>query len=803
MRSFLVCCGLLSAALLLAGCSQDPLSEIPPPGPIPQAQLQASASSQSWNLLLITLDTTREDRLGAERGGRALTPRLDQLAEQAVVFDHLISPIPVTLPAHATILTGLNPNEHGVRNNGTFVLPDEQITLAEVLTERGYATGATAGALPVAAQFGLAQGFDHYDDDFPESSRLRAWQSPERRGNEVTDRALAWIKAHAQEPFFHWAHYFDPHSPYAPPAPFDSLFAETYDGEIAYMDAQIGRLIDGLDEMGLRERTWILIVGDHGEALGDHGELTHSMLIYGATQHVPGLLLAPVDWDALSHRQLRGRRIAEVIGLRDLAPTMIDALGIGADALHASGSSLLPLIAESWTGPAVVYVETLVPYLEYAWSELRGIRTAHWAYVRAPEPELYDLKADPGEETNVYYRFPEVAARLSAWCDHFVGAGDETLETGTLDQETIDKLRSLGYVAGAAPEGSAVNDKDPKALMRLYRRIDQARTAHSVQSNREAKIILRSVLDEDPGNPAATRLLGNVLLYLADGEGAYRAFDELVIRFPDDTEARINRARAAIIKQSLAEAEADLTEILAKDPRNADARALYAQILTRTDRVAEARRLLTDALARAPEEMEYLVQLAQIEWALGNQERARDLAEEVLAADSTQAGAHAILAEWLWGVARTEAQTGAQNRAQATMRTCHEHLEAALALDPTQPMAAFRMAWLARQNKNNNRAQELYERVVSLQPDNSDAHFNLGNILREKRQFQKAAQHYETARALGLASASLYINYGITMAMLNNKADALELWEKALELAEDEATADGIRRNIDMLRQQR
>ena len=794
--------GLPIIALLLAGCSQDPLSEIPPPGPIPQAQLQAGASSQPWNLLLITLDTTRGDRLGARRGDQSLTPRLDQLAEQGLIFEHLTTPIPVTLPAHATILTGLNPNEHGVRNNGTFVLAAEQVTLAEVLSERGYATGATAGALPVDAQFGLDQGFDHYDDDFPQSSKLRAWQSPERRGDDVTDLTLAWIKAHRQEAFFHWAHYFDPHSPYLPPAPFDSTIAEPYDGEIAFMDAQVGRLCDGLAELGLLERTWILIVGDHGESLGEHGEPTHSMLIYGVTQHVPGILVAPSAWDGLSDRKVRGRRISQIVNLRDLAPTMIDALGMGADALPASGSSLLPLVAGSWTGPAVAYMETLIPYLEYGWSELRGIRTRRWAYIRAPEPELYDLETDPGEATNVFYRFPEVAERLSDWCDYFVGEGDETLETGTLDQETIDKLRSLGYVAGAAPEGSAVNEKDPKTLMTLFRRIDQARSAHALQSNREAKLILNSVLEEDPGNPAATRLLGNVLLYLADGEGAFRAFDELVIRFPEDTEARVNRARAAIIKQSLEDAERDLTAILSKDPRNADARALHAQILTRTDRVAEARRLLTDALAREPEEMDYLIQLALIEWGLGNQEEARDLAHEVLAADSTQAAAYAILGEWFWGVARTESKEGAMQKAQATMLTCREHLETALVLDPTQPLAAFRLAWLARQNKNNNRAQELYERVISLQPDHADAHVNLANILRERRQLQQAAQHYETARALGATNASFFINFGITMAMLNNKAEALSLWEQALAVVEDAETADGIRRNIELLRQQ-
>jgi arylsulfatase A-like enzyme/Tfp pilus assembly protein PilF len=785
--------------LALAGCSRDPLSDLPTPGPIATPWLEADSPGGPYNLLLVTLDTTRRDRLGCCGDEQALTPNLDALAARGVLFEQAVAPTPVTLPSHATILTGLDPQEHGIRNNGTFVLDSSCVTIAELLRERGYATGAVLGAFPVEARFGLDQGFDSYDDDFPAESHVRAWQTAQRRADEVTRLALQWMEAHRGGPFFHWAHYFDPHFPYEPPQAYRDSGEHRYDGEVAFMDAQIGELIEGMRGLGLLERTWILLVGDHGESLGEHGEPGHSMLIYAATQYVPCILVPPESWQGLPSKRIRGRRVREVVRLCDLAPTALNALGFAQGISPGTGSSLLPLIAGTWEGPRVAYTETLVPFLEYGWSELRGVRSDRWCYIRAPEPELYDLHRDPAESQNLYGAFPEVAERLSAWCDFLVGE-DSELQLQPIDPVTAERLRSLGYVASAAPRGPSVNEKDPKKLMPLFSQINEVRTALGFHRVREAKEKAQQVLDEDPGNPEATRLLGLALLRLGEGAAARKVYDELRTAFPDDLEMRVNRARAEILAGSLDEAEEDLRAVLAEQPRHGDARALYAQVLTQGGRAAEARQFLEAAFSDAPDSPELLVELARMEWSEGNAQRTQELATRALECDGTHSGALALLGECLWWQSEREVEAGRAESATRLLAEARAHLDRALSLDPTEPVAAFRVAWLIRREGNTQRAVELYERALVRRSEWPDLHVNLGNLLREIGRIDEALQHYEMALALGFEEVNFLVNYGVALVMKGRAPEALLTWERALEQAPDQRYADGIQRNIDMLR---
>ncbi len=547
-------CGPVACALIVlcvtllawAGCGRDPVREIPAPGPIPQSWL-AGIEGAPTNVLLITLDTTRRDRLGCYGCPLPLTPNLDRLAQRGVLFEDAIAPAPITLPSHATILTGLDPQEHGVRNNGTFALDTARVTLPELLAQRGYATGATLGAFPVEARFGLNQGFADYDDDFPVESRSREWQTIQRRADEVTRRALAWIEAHRAGPFFHWAHYFDPHYPYDPPAEYAKAGPSPYDGEVAFMDAEVGRLIDGLARLGLSRNTWVICVADHGEALGEHGESGHSMLLYGVTQRVPWILVAPEDWQRIDPRRLRGRRISDTVALRDLAPTLANALGLAQPELPASGTSLLPLLAGEGQTAGIAYTETLVPSLEYGWSELRGVRTRQWSYVRAPARELYDLRRDPGETRNLCSQMPRVAARLEEWCERFTQAGSAPLAMQTLDAAALERLRSLGYVGGGAAAAPVESPKDPKAMMGIFDQINVARTALGTQRPEAARSLLAEVLANDPENPEGLRLMGVALLRLGEWTAARDVLERLCRRVPQDVEAHTQRAWACLM----------------------------------------------------------------------------------------------------------------------------------------------------------------------------------------------------------------------------------------------------------------
>jgi arylsulfatase A-like enzyme/tetratricopeptide (TPR) repeat protein len=786
---------LIALGLGPSGCGRDPAADIPPPGETTRPWLADAVEGGPWNVLLITLDTTRRDRLGCYGGASSITPNLDRLAERGVRFETAITPVPVTLAAHATILTGLDPQEHGARNNGTYVLDAARVTLAEVLRGHGYATGATLGAFPVDARFGLNQGFDVYDDDFPAESRRREWQTAQRRAVQVSRTALAWIGAHREGPFFHWAHYFDPHFPYEPPEPFAGKFAHPYDGEVAYMDAAVGQLLHGLDSLGVRGTTWILCVADHGESLGEHGENGHSMLLYSATQCVPCLLVPPQDERGRVAEKLRGRSVPEAIGLRDLAPTLINALGLGSAELPASGVSLLPWLVDGTRIPHVAYTETLVPFLEYGWSELRGVRTSRWSYIRAPQPELYDLAKDPGEATNLIPREPAIAARLSAWCDLFAGAEGVGSVTQELDPETIERLRSLGYVATAAPRGPSRNEKDPKALMPLFEKINAARTAIARQSPEEARRLAEEVLASDPGNPQATRLLGMTLLQLGDWPGARRIFDDLLTRFPGDFDAELQGALARLRAGDLDPAERSLADLHRRYPKDGQVLDLYAGVLARRGRPAEGRRLLEAALATSEADAGAWVRLALFDWNRGDAGGARRAALAALALDSTQASALAIEGESAWQRA-TEVGEPAAGRLRAEAQA---RMERALALDATEPIAAFRLGWIARQAGDPARALELYQRALSRQPDAAPTHVNLANLLRETGRPQDAIQHYAIARSLGLDDVNLLTNYGVTLATVGRTQEARQMWEEALAKASDPQVRAGLQQNLQRL----
>ncbi len=787
-------------ALAAGGCGSDPSGGIPEPGPLPAPSGELDEAAQPWNLLLITLDTTRHDRLGCYGCRLPLTPHLDSLAGAGVRFERAISPVPVTLPAHATILTGLNPNEHGVRNNGTFVLDPAHVTVAEVLAAHGYATAATAGAFPVAARFGLNQGFDHYDDEFPAASRLRPWETPERRAGEVTDRALAWAAERRARPFFHWVHYFDPHAAYAAPEPFRGRFAHPYDAEVAYMDAELGRLIRGLEELDLLEATWIMVVGDHGEALGEHQEPTHSILIYGATQHVPCLLVPPRAWRDGAGKTARGARVAGVVGLRDLAPTMLEALGISPAELPASGASLMAAVTGRWRGPRVVYMETLVPALEYGWSELRGVRTDRWSYIKAPEPEVYDLKADPGETRNLALQRPELTRRLAAWCDYLAGQGPGAHSAAPLDQQAIEQLRSLGYVAAAMPVEIPAGGRDPKTCLPIYLKIDEARTAQAGRQTERARQILEEALAADPGNPAAMRLLGSALVELGRASEAVAAFDALLARAPSDVEAHLSRARALMAGGRLDEAEEALGALRGIVPADRDARDLHFQALARSGKLDLARRLMAEAVAAEPRDARLLVTWARIEWAEGRVSAAEALARRALAIDPEAAGAQALIGEAQWRAWEAEGSPEESRGGASRLEGVRVAMEAALASDPLEPMAAFRLAWLERRAGNLTRAIELYERVIAAQPEMAQAHANLANILRERGAIQMALQHYEAAQGLGLASAEMLNNYGIALVTVGRRGEAQRVWERALALRPEPGLAQGIRGNLERLR---
>src|SRR3954454_20620589 len=362
-----------------------------------------SARPRGPNLILITIDTLRADHVGVYGAASGATPTLDALARRGARFDQVQTAVPLTGPSHATILTGQYPPTHGVRGNVVFTMGTTYPTLATRLKRRGYATAAFVGAYPVAAAFGFGQGFDTFDEEFHESGA--ADTGAERRANEVADASLRWLEGRRDDPFFAWIHFYDPHAPYDPPTPYRERFASSpYDGEIAFTDSQVGRVLESVRASGHDRDMIVMVLADHGEGLGDHHELTLAVLTYQSTMRVPWIVAGPGI--------AAGRVVAARVGTIDLVPTALALLGAGADA-SLLGRDLRPLIAGGTLASDPLYQESLFGRLNCHWAALRGWVKDDWKLITGAAPELYNLADDPREERNLASAEPDRVRRMT------------------------------------------------------------------------------------------------------------------------------------------------------------------------------------------------------------------------------------------------------------------------------------------------------------------------------------------------------------------------------------------------------
>lgn len=403
-------------------------------------------------VVVITLDTTRADRLSPYGFDNVSLPALDRLAREGVVFDRASSVAPLTLPAHASLFTGLLPPHHGIRDNGDPALADGNTTLAEILRARGFRTGAFVGSNVLNADRGLAQGFDRYSD-VPRMER-RAAGGGQRRGDLVVDEAIGWLEGVGASPFFLWTHLYDPHRPYDPPEPFRSQYGhDPYVGEIAFADSQIGRLLDALERRNLLGRTMVVVTADHGESLGAHGERDHGIFVYEDVIRVPLIIRAP---------GLEPHRVGSVVRQTDIMPTILDAVGLAVPQMN--GVSLFAALRTQRDAPdREAYAEALYPQ-RFGWSPLHTLRSGRFKFIDAPRPELYDLEIDPFEEKNIFSQRRDVAQAMATRLKaaEYREAGKSAQKSGLSDDLKM-RLASLGYVASAGRDSSAPSSlPDPK-----------------------------------------------------------------------------------------------------------------------------------------------------------------------------------------------------------------------------------------------------------------------------------------------------------------------------------------------------
>jgi arylsulfatase A-like enzyme/thioredoxin-like negative regulator of GroEL len=599
----------------------------------------ASAASRP-RVVLVTLDTTRADRMGFLGSRAGLTPALDALAAQGVVFERAHAAAPLTTVSHATILTGASPARHGVVDFGV-PLPVSVPYLPEILRTAGYRTAAFVGALVLDPREGLAPGFDRgfetYDAGF--GARLAGqdrYRTLERRGREVVARALRWLDGAGSGPFFLWVHLYDPHDPYEAELPFSRVAGRSaYDSEIASADAAVGTLLAALRARADWSDTLVVVCADHGESLGGHGEETHGVFLYDETMRVPLLVKRPAGRSA-------GRRVAARVGLVDVLPTILDEVGIAAPPT-LSGRSLWPVLEAPRAEDRPACGETDYPSRSLGWSPLRSLRIDRFLFVEAPRRELYDQAADPGATKNVADERALVADRLAGERRRLCEDGARAEAVAPVDPDLAERLAALGYVGGGAT-GPRSTGVDPKDKIAVANALHAAIMAAESGDLARAVPLLERVVRTDPGIPMAQLQLGMARAKQRRWAEAMAPLHEAIARQPDSAVAHYTMA-AALSETGKLETAARHYEIAVRlRPSWVDARFLLGRAYFRLSRPTDAIAALRTALALDPAHLHANLLLGRLLTKEGRPSEALPFLKRALAGGDS-AEARAALAE--------------------------------------------------------------------------------------------------------------------------------------------------------------
>jgi len=663
---------------LLLRPEKDPASRV--------ASLWSKGGVDKPNVILITMDTTRADHLGCYGYSSAKTPYLDSLAGRGVLFEQAATSSPLTLPAHCSMLTGMYPTYHGVRINGNTALSGEQTTIAEVLSAKGYECGAFIGAFVLDGRWGLNQGFAHYDDQFDlkkyKHIDLGAIQRP---GDQVMDAALNWLEGKKNSPFFAWVHLYDPHTPYEPPEPYRSEFGSRglvglYDGEIAFMDEQIGRCVAWLEKNGLDKNTILILIGDHGEGLGSHGEGTHGYFIYDYAVHVPFIVVTPFE-------KLKGLRVPSQVRAVDVFPTLLE-LAKTEPTVKTQGRSLLQLMFRpEQKEEGYAYSESMSPNLQFGWSSLHSLRTPRYKYIEAPKAELYDLTQDADEQTNLFAADPEIVRKMKVELERLMtetSRGAPTPQAANLDKETMERLAALGYIgAPVAPKKSAGRGPlaDPKDKLMVFQAVTAAGEMILQDKYAEAAAMVESALRDEPMIPQALLILSTCYDELGRKEEAKATLELILKEDPESIQALISMAN-----------------ILLEERKNEDVIALCKRALSLDERNTQAYMLIGEVLLG---ELKYTEALSYLEKAVETQPKITR--------------SRLTLAACLVGLKQYD-------RAEAELKQVIQEA-------PKFPLALFNLGLLYEGQGKLEEARKAYAEEVANYPGEFKARFNLGKLL--------------------------------------------------------------------------
>ncbi len=705
---------LFAAAALSTGCRQPPPPvQSPPDRP---------------NVLLVTIDTLRADRLGCYGYRTAATPTLDGLAARGARFETAIAHTPLTGPSHASILTGLSPLGHGFRNNSGFVLAPAIKTAAEDFKQAGYRTAAVISGFPLDRRFGFDRGFDAYEDHLPRGNDPRRTPYVERPANATTDAALRWLASldvRQPTPWFLWVHYYDPHAPYEPPGDLATRYAASpYDGEVAFVDRELGRLLRALEEKQALARTLVVATADHGESLGEHGEGTHGVFVYDATVRIPLIMAGP---------RIAAGKLSNTVGrLIDVLPTMLDYAGIRLRA-DLDGRSLRPTIEGHAMGDAPAYAESLYGQLELGWAPLYAWRTSKLKFIDAPRPELYDLEHDASEVVNAAGSQPTRVEELRRALDAALRQSPPSA-AAAIDPEAAERLRALGYVSGgSAPRATGRPLRDPKDGVRMLPRLNRGMSAARVEPDVAIRE-LTAVLAEDSDLMMARRT--RAVAYAASGRHELAIADLRYLEShkqltPEDAIVLGDNLRFA---GKLAEAAAVLERTARENPKFPQPLLSLAEVRIQERNYDEAARICERALQLVPDHIEALRRLGDL----------------------------ALLRE--------------------DLETAGTRYSRILTLDATDVPALTRLGVVRVRTGKPDDAMRLFQQAIDRDPRNAEALLYLAGVLASRGRPAEALPYFERALAAGPPSTMALNGLGLTRLALGDRAGAAEAFRQSLRL---------------------
>jgi len=706
-------------------------------------------NTSSYNVLLVTLDTTRADHLAGYAAKGVRTPAIDGLANRGVLFENAYTPAVMTLPSHASILTGLLPPVHGVRDNATYMLRPEVETMTEALRAAGYRTGAAVGAVVLDSMFGLDQGFELYDDNLPESGSHDAFFA-RRDATMVTDAALSWLSTVKGSRWFLWAHYFDAHAPYRPPRPFSQQYQNPYDAEIAYMDSEIGRLLAGIRDEGSAERTIVVLVADHGEGFRDHGEMSHGVFLYDETARVPLVISVPGYTE-------EARRVRAVVRTTDIMPTVLDLLRLPPRAA-VQGKSLWPLMSgKTETMDLDAYSESTTAALSYGWSPMASLRSGKWKLIYAPHPELYDMDADPGERRNLAEQngavVEEIKGKLQGLLASLTPSAGPAAPGGEiqLDADEEAKMRSLGYVGGSGGEEEAS----------LRARL--AKSPDAILGGPE--LGLADPKDQIPLLDSINRVA------MAYGRGEFRSVislaGEFLAVFPENDHVRQYEADSY---RGLGEYDKALDlyrQILSRDPGNLDALLNSGWSLMGLERLDEARDVFEKALEIHPGHVFALSSLGDIAFVEGDYAEAAKYYREILLNRPNHL--KSVLA-----MAKIFEQRGLRKEAKISYRRATE-------LAPRNIDAWLALGFLQFSEKDFDGALETLASAGKVDPNMPELNLYRGDILLAQGKLDQAEAEYQQGIRKAPQFPQGYHGLGLVAAQRGDSEKAREYFLQALQ----------------------